>query len=169
MEYALRMTLVSDALSLQFRLPPSGMALPTARSSVVIAGGTPVVDALVLSSVWAVHVLRMLCLVGGWLEGRGVGVRILTAGQGCNVHASLAMCHEKVQARLHELVSPYVMAHDSLSHDYAAVCRHHRTPCVIAQRWRGHVSPLLHSWPLTAHVPPPCLASVSTWSASRTV
>lgn len=60
-QHALRMTLVADSVSLQFRLPPAGIAPPTARSSAVIAGGTPVVDCLVLTSVWAVEVMREMC------------------------------------------------------------------------------------------------------------
>ncbi|GAX77467.1 hypothetical protein CEUSTIGMA_g4911.t1 [Chlamydomonas eustigma] len=60
-QHALRMTLVSDSQSLQFRLPPPGMPIPAPRTSVAIAGSTPVVDALVLTSVWAVQVLRGLC------------------------------------------------------------------------------------------------------------
>ncbi|KAG2446125.1 hypothetical protein HXX76_000723 [Chlamydomonas incerta] len=60
-EHALRMTLVTDAVSLQFRLPPPGLSLPTPRSSKAVAGGTPVVDTVVVTSVWAVEVLRSLC------------------------------------------------------------------------------------------------------------
>lgn len=67
-EHALRMTLVADSLSLQFRLPPPGISAPQARSSAAIAGGCMVVDALVLTSVWAVQVLRVLSLVSA---GRG--------------------------------------------------------------------------------------------------
>ncbi len=63
MEHALRMTLVADSLSLQFRLPAPGLAQPIARSSAAIAGGVPVVDAVVLTSVWTVSVLRSLSLV----------------------------------------------------------------------------------------------------------
>ena len=59
-EYALRQTLVADALSLQFRLPPQGIPAPTARKSAAIANGADVVDALVVTSVWAVHLLRTL-------------------------------------------------------------------------------------------------------------
>ncbi len=61
-EHARRLTMVSGSQSLQFRLPPPGVAVPAPRSSPAIAGGTPVVDALVLTSVWAVHVLRGICL-----------------------------------------------------------------------------------------------------------
>ncbi|GMH36559.1 hypothetical protein BSKO_04427 [Bryopsis sp. KO-2023] len=60
-QHALRQTLVVDSLCLQFRLPPPGIPAPMARSSSAIAGGTPVVDALVVTSVWAVHILRSLC------------------------------------------------------------------------------------------------------------
>jgi hypothetical protein len=63
-EYALRQTLVADSMSLQFRLPPPGVAAPLARRSDSIAGGSSVVDALVVTSVWAVHILRSLCQVG---------------------------------------------------------------------------------------------------------
>ena len=62
-EYALRQTLVADAVSLQFRLPPPGVPAPGARRSNAIAGGAPVVDALVITSVWAVHLLRTLSQV----------------------------------------------------------------------------------------------------------
>ena len=48
----------------QFRLPPPGVAIPAPRTSAAIAGNTPVVDTLVLTSVWAVQVLRALCQVG---------------------------------------------------------------------------------------------------------
>ena len=37
-EHALRMTLVADSLSLQFRLPAPDLAEPVARSSAAIAG-----------------------------------------------------------------------------------------------------------------------------------
>lgn len=61
MQHAVRMTLVADSVSLQFRLPPPGMAMPLPRSSAAVAWGAPVVDTLVLTSVWAVGVLRQLC------------------------------------------------------------------------------------------------------------
>ena len=64
-EYALRQTLVADAVSLQFRLPPPGVPAPVPRRSSAIAGGTPVVDTLVITSVWAVHLLRSLSQVRG--------------------------------------------------------------------------------------------------------
>lgn len=64
MEYALRQTLVADAVSLQFRLPPPGVPAPAPRRSAAIAGGAPVVDTLVITSVWAVHLLRSLSQVG---------------------------------------------------------------------------------------------------------
>ena len=62
-EHALRNTLVADALSLQFRLPPPNAPPPTARSSVSLAGGAPCVSTLLVTSVWAVHLLRLLALV----------------------------------------------------------------------------------------------------------
>ncbi len=60
-EHALRQTLVADALALQMRLPPPGAPAPAARASAAVAAGAPVVDALALTSVWAVHLLRTLC------------------------------------------------------------------------------------------------------------
>ncbi|KAK9814581.1 hypothetical protein WJX72_008178 [[Myrmecia] bisecta] len=74
-EHALRQTLVSDALSLQFKVPPPGVAAPVARSSQAVACGASVVDALVVTSVWAVHVLRTLCQDSGFrgLVSLGIG------------------------------------------------------------------------------------------------
>ncbi|GIL72466.1 hypothetical protein Vretimale_4182 [Volvox reticuliferus] len=60
-QHALRMTLVTDSVSLQFRLPPPGLSLPAPRSSKAVAGGLPVVDTVAVTSVWAVEVLRSLC------------------------------------------------------------------------------------------------------------
>jgi hypothetical protein len=68
LEHALRHTLVADSLSLQFRLPPVGVPLPGPRVSPEVLGGTPAVDCLVMTSVWAVHGLRLLAQVG---TGRG--------------------------------------------------------------------------------------------------
>lgn len=58
---------VADALSLQFRLPPPGVPLPLPRASQDVLGGCPVVDTLLLTSVWAVAVLRQMAQVG-WLR-----------------------------------------------------------------------------------------------------
>ncbi|EFJ44779.1 hypothetical protein VOLCADRAFT_121257 [Volvox carteri f. nagariensis] len=60
-EHALRMTLVTDSVGLQFRLPPPGLSLPAPRSSRLVAGGLPVMDTVAVTSVWAVEVLRSLC------------------------------------------------------------------------------------------------------------
>jgi hypothetical protein len=54
---------VADALSLQFRLPPPGVPLPLPRASQDVLGGCPCVDTLLLTSVWAVGVLRQLAQV----------------------------------------------------------------------------------------------------------
>ena len=62
-EHALRQTLAADALSLQFKLPPPSLPVPIAQSSDDIAGGTLIVDALAVTSVWVVQLLRMLCSV----------------------------------------------------------------------------------------------------------
>ncbi|KXZ56481.1 hypothetical protein GPECTOR_1g430 [Gonium pectorale] len=60
-QHALRMSLVADSVSLQFRLPPPGLSLPPPRSSPAVAGGLAVVDAVAATSVWAVELLRSLC------------------------------------------------------------------------------------------------------------
>ena len=62
-EHALRQTLAADAVSLQFKLPPPSLPVPIAQSSDDIAGGALVVDALAITSVWVVQLLRMLCSV----------------------------------------------------------------------------------------------------------
>lgn len=59
-QHALRQTLTVDSLCLQFRLPSPSLPATVARSSAFVAGGTPVVDALIHTSVWAVQVLRGL-------------------------------------------------------------------------------------------------------------
>ena len=73
LEHALRHTLVADSLSLQFRLPPVGVPLPAPRLAPEVLGGTPAVDCLVMTSVWAVHALRLLAQVGGRGSGEGGG------------------------------------------------------------------------------------------------
>ena len=60
---ALRSTLVADALSLQFKLPPAGALPPSSENAANIAGGAPIVESLVIASVWAVAVLRALAQV----------------------------------------------------------------------------------------------------------
>ncbi|KAK9822214.1 hypothetical protein WJX81_006927 [Elliptochloris bilobata] len=74
-QHALRQTLVADALALQMRLPPPGAPAPAARASAAVAAGAPVVDALALTSVWAVHLLRTLCQDSGYrgLVALGIG------------------------------------------------------------------------------------------------
>ena len=62
-EHALRQTLAADALSLQFKLPPPGVPTPPDQTSPVLARVTAVVDAVVVTSVWVVQVLRALCRV----------------------------------------------------------------------------------------------------------
>ena len=62
-EHALRQTLAADALSLQFKLPPPGVPLPAAQTYQDVASGALVVDALAVTSVWVVHLLRTLCSV----------------------------------------------------------------------------------------------------------
>jgi len=86
-EHALRMTLVADSLSLQFRLPAPGLAQPTARSSAAIAGGVPVVDAVVLTSVWAVSVLRSLSLAPTYKPLISLGIAAVGGTASCGVSA----------------------------------------------------------------------------------
>ena len=62
-EYALRQTLVADALSLQFKLPPAGVPWPGAHANPDVAFGAPLVHTLVVTSVWVIQVLRCLCQV----------------------------------------------------------------------------------------------------------
>jgi hypothetical protein len=64
---------VADALSLQFRLPPPGVPPPLPRSSQDVLGGCPVVDSLLLTSVWAVAALRQLAQVRLLQERLGIG------------------------------------------------------------------------------------------------
>jgi hypothetical protein len=65
LEHALRQTLVADSLSLQFRLPPAGVPPPAPRVTPGVLGGTPTVECLAMTSVWAVHTLRLLAQVRG--------------------------------------------------------------------------------------------------------
>lgn len=55
--------MVSDAMSLQFRMPPLDAGRPVAQVTASVAFGTPVVDLLLLGPVWAVAVMRGLAQV----------------------------------------------------------------------------------------------------------
>eukprot|EP00210_Caulerpa_lentillifera_P002749 g2628.t1 len=79
-QHALRQTLTVDSLCLQFRLPSPSLPATVARSSAFVAGGTPVVDALIHTSVWTVQVLRGLAQSDGY---RGL-VALGIAGVGGN-------------------------------------------------------------------------------------
>jgi hypothetical protein len=70
-------TQVADALSLQFRLPPAGVPPPLPRAAHEVLGGCPAVDALLLTSVWAVAVLRQLAQVRARV---------------CSGHSAVALC-----------------------------------------------------------------------------
>ena len=87
-EYALRQTLVADAVSLQFRLPPPGVPPPVSRRSPAIAHNTPVVDTLVITSVWAVHLLRTLSQVIALCYGRCVSPEIARFQGSCRIPAA---------------------------------------------------------------------------------
>ena len=63
MQLALRHTLTADSLSLQMRLPPAMAPPPPAKSAAHVACANWVVEAVAVTSVWAVNVLRSLCQV----------------------------------------------------------------------------------------------------------
>lgn len=48
---------------LQVRLPPDGVPAPLARASAAVAGGSPVVETLASTSLWAVATLKALSQV----------------------------------------------------------------------------------------------------------
>lgn len=87
-EHALRQTLAADALSLQFKLPPPGVPAPVVQSFQDVASGAVVVEALVVTSVWVVHLLRMLCSV------RQAALRCCLFFAGCcSWHATAVLVH----------------------------------------------------------------------------
>ena len=59
-QHALRQTLVADAGTLQFKLPPEGEAPPKHRTIAGTAGGAPTVETLVAISTWCIHLLKHL-------------------------------------------------------------------------------------------------------------
>ncbi len=64
MQHALRLTLASDAQSLQFSCPPPSEQHAIAPSvHTAIAANTPTISVRILTSVWAVHILRQMSLV----------------------------------------------------------------------------------------------------------
>ena len=64
-EHALRQAMTADAHTLQFKLPPPGVPLPPTHTSDVLAEGAPVVECLAVTSLWCMHVLKLLAQVGG--------------------------------------------------------------------------------------------------------
>lgn len=60
MQHALRQAMTADAQTLQLKLPPSGVPLPPTHMSLGVAGGAPVVEALAVTSVWTVQLLKLL-------------------------------------------------------------------------------------------------------------
>lgn len=59
-EHAVRHLLVADALALAVAVPPPGVPAPLARSSEAVACGTPVIDVLATTSLWATVLLKTL-------------------------------------------------------------------------------------------------------------
>lgn len=59
-EHGLRQTVAADAQALQFKLPPGDAPLPPLRAVPGVAGGAPVVEALAVTSVWAVQLLKQM-------------------------------------------------------------------------------------------------------------
>lgn len=53
----------SSGWLLQLRLPPEGVPAPLARASAAVAGGSPVVETLASTSLWAVATLKALSQV----------------------------------------------------------------------------------------------------------
>lgn len=72
MQHALRQAMAADAQTLQFKLPPAGVPLPPTHMSPGVAHGAPVVEALAVTSLWTVQLLKLLAQVGRPL---GVGLR----------------------------------------------------------------------------------------------
>eukprot|EP00775_Hariotina_reticulata_P011312 gene11312-11462_t len=89
---------VADALSLQFRLPPPGVPLPLPRASQDTLGGCPRVDVLLLTSVWAVAVLRQLAQIASY---RG----LISLGIGSVGGAPVAGCKSPDSTRLGVIVT----------------------------------------------------------------
>ncbi len=56
-------TLVADAHSLQLKLPPPNVPLPGCRTNPAVASGAPLVELLMVTSVWSVQLLKTLCQV----------------------------------------------------------------------------------------------------------
>jgi hypothetical protein len=71
LEHVLRQTLTADAQALQLKLPPPGTPLPPIQSSRAIACNAPLVEALAVTSVWTINLLRSLA--------RDPGCRVLVA------------------------------------------------------------------------------------------
>lgn len=74
-EHALRQCLTADAHALQLKVPPVGTQLPTVRSSTAVASGASLLEALAVTSTWAVQVLKLMCLDSKYrcLVAAGVG------------------------------------------------------------------------------------------------
>ena len=75
--------MTADALTLQLKLPPPGVPLPPTHISEAVAEGAPVVENLAVTSLWCMHVLKLLAMVGGSV-GRVTGWVVVgdSTGQG---------------------------------------------------------------------------------------
>lgn len=65
-QHAVRLAMAADAQTLQFKLPPPGVPLPPTHMSPGVASGAPVVEALAVTSLWTVQLLKLLAQVSGW-------------------------------------------------------------------------------------------------------
>ena len=66
--------MVADAHSLQFKLPPPNVPLPACRTNPAVASGAPLVEVLVVTSVWCIQLLKLLCQVRIGLDQTLVGL-----------------------------------------------------------------------------------------------
>ncbi len=73
-EHALRETLFLDAFNMRVSDPQTAVPAPMARSSAAIAGGGPVHDGVIRSSLWAYCLLRRLAQVRYSLSGEALDI-----------------------------------------------------------------------------------------------
>lgn len=61
LEHVVRQTLAADAQALQMKLPPPGTPLPPVRNLDTVGGNAPLIEGLLVTSVWVVSLLRSMC------------------------------------------------------------------------------------------------------------
>lgn len=89
--------MVADAHSLQFKLPPPGVPLPASRINPAVAAGAPLVEALTVTSVWCVQLLKTLCQVRGARPGR-VDIGAVRGGCGGGTRGGIGVARAAAQA-----------------------------------------------------------------------